>query len=168
MTTPATEMGIEPLVERVAQAIWHTQWEEPWPREGGIEHAQALEIARAAIAAFEAARTPELDDTEMCDACNGSGFGVADTYCGKCGGAGGYPATRTPEAAQWQPIETAPQGCMCLFADMTATEARDWAFVDWIVGAQFCGDRRRTATHWMPLPAPPALAQVRHPSGEQS
>lgn len=33
----------------------------------------------------------ETTDTEMCDACNGSGFGVADTYCGKCGGAGGYP-----------------------------------------------------------------------------
>jgi hypothetical protein len=44
---------------------------------------------------------------------------------------------------------------MCLFADMTATEARDWCFVDWIVGAQFCGDRRRNATHWMPLPEPP-------------
>jgi hypothetical protein len=34
------------------------------------------------------------EETEMCDACDGSGFGVADTYCGKCGGAGGYPMTR--------------------------------------------------------------------------
>jgi hypothetical protein len=34
----------------------------------------------------------DSDGTEMCDACDGSGFGVADTCCGKCGGAGGYPA----------------------------------------------------------------------------
>jgi hypothetical protein len=35
------------------------------------------------------------DDMEMCDACDGSGVGVADTICGKCDGAGGYPMTRT-------------------------------------------------------------------------
>lgn len=65
-------------------------------------------------------------------------------------------AMRSAQPTGWQPIETAPQGCMCLFADMTAQEARNWAFVDWVVGAQLCGDRRRTATHWMPLPEPPA------------
>ena len=58
--------------------------------------------------------------------------------------------------SEWRDIESAPQGCMCLFADMTAKEARDWAFVDWIAGAQFVADRRRNATHWMPLPSPPA------------
>lgn len=30
---------------------------------------------------------------EICDACDGSGFGVADTRCGKCGGCGGIRST---------------------------------------------------------------------------
>ena len=34
---------------------------------------------------------PQIDDTAICPACNGSGFGVADTYCGFCGGCGGVP-----------------------------------------------------------------------------
>jgi hypothetical protein len=58
-------------------------------------------------------------------------------------------------AGEWKPIETAPQGYLALFCDMNATEARDWAFVDWIAGAQFVADRHRNATHWMPLPEPP-------------
>lgn len=36
------------------------------------------------------AETP-IDDTAICPACNGSGFGVADTQCGFCGGCGGVP-----------------------------------------------------------------------------
>ena len=39
-----------------------------------------------------AAREPApVDDTEICPACDGSGFGVADTYCGFCDGCGGVP-----------------------------------------------------------------------------
>jgi hypothetical protein len=34
---------------------------------------------------------PPLDDTAICPACDGSGFGVADTMCGYCGGCGGVP-----------------------------------------------------------------------------
>lgn len=33
----------------------------------------------------------EIDDIAICPACNGSGFGVADTQCGFCGGCGGVP-----------------------------------------------------------------------------
>lgn len=32
-----------------------------------------------------------IDDTAICPACDGSGFGVADTECGFCGGCGGVP-----------------------------------------------------------------------------
>lgn len=42
----------DPVVERVARAIWHAQWEDAWPRAGGIEHTHALEVAQAAIAAL--------------------------------------------------------------------------------------------------------------------
>jgi DnaJ-class molecular chaperone len=32
-----------------------------------------------------------VDDIAICPACDGSGFGVADTFCGYCGGSGGVP-----------------------------------------------------------------------------
>lgn len=56
----------------------------------------------------------------------------------------------------WQPIETAPTGAMLLLADMTAQEARHWAYVDYLTGGKCCVNRYRTPTHWMPLPSPPA------------
>ncbi len=56
---------------------------------------------------------------------------------------------------QWRPIEIAPQGTMLLMADMRATEARNWAFVDWLVDGKCCGNRYRTPTHWQPLPPSP-------------
>jgi len=31
------------------------------------------------------------DDTCICPACDGSGYGVASTECGFCGGSGGVP-----------------------------------------------------------------------------
>jgi DnaJ-class molecular chaperone len=34
---------------------------------------------------------PDKDDPAICPACNGSGYGVADQYCGFCGGSGGVP-----------------------------------------------------------------------------
>jgi glucose/arabinose dehydrogenase len=62
---------------------------------------------------------------------------------------------------EWQPIETAPQGTMFLLADMTAKEARHWAFVGW--KHQWNKDDHvetpsalnRRATHWQHLPEPP-------------
>jgi|GEM_PF-4514787 len=59
------------------------------------------------------------------------------------------------DAQQWQPIETAPQGQIALFFDAKAAQVRNCMFVDWVVEGKFCGDRQRTATHWMPLPPPP-------------
>jgi hypothetical protein len=50
----STLSGFDPSrIEAVARTIWHAQWEEKWPREGGIEHAHALEVARAAIGALQ-------------------------------------------------------------------------------------------------------------------
>lgn len=56
---------------------------------------------------------------------------------------------------EWQPIETARNGELSLFCDMGASELRNSFFVDWVVDGKFCGNKYRTATHWMPLPAPP-------------
>jgi hypothetical protein len=46
--------------EKIARAIWHAQWEEAWPREGGIEHAHALEVADSVLALFE----PAMEENE--------------------------------------------------------------------------------------------------------
>ena len=62
----------------------------------------------------------------------------------------------------WQPIESAPDGVMLLFADMNAGEAKNWAHVGWRHSylksgfVQSPDNKNRTATHWMPLPTPPA------------
>jgi hypothetical protein len=56
----------------------------------------------------------------------------------------------------WQPIVTAPSGVVSLFCDMDADEIRHLFFVDWVVDGSFCGDSRRKATHWMPLPELPS------------
>ena len=59
----------------------------------------------------------------------------------------------------WQPIETAPTGTMILLCSMTATEARDWCFVDWLVDGRLCSGKYAVKpTHWLPLPAPPEVA----------
>lgn len=63
--------------------------------------------------------------------------------------------TRAP---QWQPIESAPNGQLALFCDMSATELRSSFFVDWVVEGKFCGNRHHTATHWQPLPAAPEVS----------
>lgn len=63
----------------------------------------------------------------------------------------------------WQPIETAQDGEMLLFADMKAQEARYWAFCGWIHAGlikdwvQMPNNTVRTATHWMPLPPIPKV-----------
>lgn len=62
---------------------------------------------------------------------------------------------------EWQPIETAPDGVMLLFADMQAAEARNWAFCGWRHNGlrgnavQMPDRTAANATHWMPLPQPP-------------
>jgi hypothetical protein len=68
-TTPATEMGIEPLVERVARAMAADQskrlygidrgQDEAWEANTDYGRTELLADARAAIAAYEATRTPE-------------------------------------------------------------------------------------------------------------
>lgn len=63
--------------------------------------------------------------------------------------------------SSWQPVDAAPSGVMCLFADMGATEARHWAFVGWRHSqcVQGCvalpSGAQRPATHFMSLPEPP-------------
>ncbi len=61
--------------------------------------------------------------------------------------------------SEWQDISTAPQGAMMLVCSMKATVARKWCFVDWLVGGVLCEHPHWTATHWMPLPAPPVIAE---------
>ena len=64
----------------------------------------------------------------------------------------------------WQPIETAPDGVMLLFANMNAAEARHWAFCGWRHSGMRCDsvqmpdNTTRSATHWRRLPAPPQSA----------
>lgn len=64
-------------------------------------------------------------------------------------------AALSQPAAEWQPIETAPDGTMILCANMKATEARNWAFVAWLAGGRLLGPPMDMPTHWMPLPAAP-------------
>jgi hypothetical protein len=75
MTTPATEMGIEPLVERVARAMADDLSkrhygidrgpEDAWEAQTDYGRDEWRHAARAAIAAFEATRTPEAAQVEM-------------------------------------------------------------------------------------------------------
>lgn len=55
----ATQKRVSPmLTERpehvlaVARAIWASEWEGPFPRDGTIEYDMSLQMARAAIAAM--------------------------------------------------------------------------------------------------------------------
>ena len=56
---------------------------------------------------------------------------------------------------KWQPMKSAPSGTMILICSMAAHQAEDWCFVDWLVGGKLVKHPKHTATHWMPLPAPP-------------
>jgi hypothetical protein len=60
----------------------------------------------------------------------------------------------------WQPIGTAPTGTMILVCSMKASGARDWCFVDWMVGGELVLHRAIQPTHWMPLPDPPAAVEI--------
>ena len=61
----------------------------------------------------------------------------------------------------WQPIATAPDGAMLLFADMQADEVRHWVFCGWRHSGlrgnsvQMPNNTARSATHWTAVPAPP-------------
>jgi Protein of unknown function (DUF551). len=122
--------------------------------EGEHEDGACMMPANPTFTPMEAVRpSPTEDDTEMCDACDGSGFGVADTYCGKCGGAGGYP--RTPTEGGWQPIETAPKdGTRVLVSAKGGVTAAEYKFNEWwcIAGTAF---PLADVTHWQPLPKAP-------------
>lgn len=80
--------------------------------------------------------------------------------------AGPQPAGARPT---WQPIETAPNGVLGLCCDMHAVELRHWACVGWRHSASAKGcvttsERANCpATHWMPLPAPPARPEGGQP-----
>ena len=74
---------------------------------------------------------------------------------------------------EWQPIETAPKdGTVVLvgrFVDDGQAYCNGLIAVDWYRGPDMqwgmFSKRYWPATHWMPLPKPPAMAQVRE--GEQ-
>ena len=55
------QAGREADIEAMARAIWHAQWDEPWPREGGVEHVHAMQIAQAAYA-IVSKRIEELEE----------------------------------------------------------------------------------------------------------
>ena len=66
-----------------------------------------------------------------------------------------HPAPKQAEPA-WQPIESAPNGTMVLFANMSPRiQASEWCFVAWMADGKLCGHRMDKPTHWMPLPTPP-------------
>lgn len=62
---------------------------------------------------------------------------------------------------EWQPISSAPEGVMTLWCSMKTQDVSRWCFVDWRAGGRFMMHPKWEATHWMPLPDPPAA------SGEQ-
>jgi len=65
------------------------------------------------------------------------------------------PAPKQAEPA-WQPIESAPNGTMVLFANMSPRiQASEWCFVAWMADGKLCGHRMDKPTHWMQLPKPP-------------
>lgn len=142
-TTPVTEMGIEPLVEHVSRAMRPKLFAD-YPNSRSLMHEQTRQMARAAIAAL---------------------------------------STRTPEAAQgWRDIETAPKdGTPIIIGWHQHGEVRGISRAKWVT-AEFWADLEGgepsdfvagwfepnyedelCANVWMPLPEPPALAQVRHP-----
>ncbi len=63
-----------------------------------------------------------------------------------------------PVPMNWQTIETAPHGTMCLFCSMETADVTKWCFVDWIAGGGFMLHKTWTATHWAPLPKAPEAA----------
>lgn len=98
------------------------------------------------------------------------------------------PATQRERTSEWQPIETAPmdgtdvlgwrEDCGIMLVRYTSPEeflseqeideleiseddacSQAWFCADIIAGCRLDGDER--PTHWMPLPAPPAMAKRR-------
>lgn len=47
-------------LEHVARAIWFAEWEEPFPAEGTIGHALAMQMAIAATEALAQAMEPDF------------------------------------------------------------------------------------------------------------
>jgi hypothetical protein len=58
------------------------------------------------------------------------------------------------ESTGWQPIETAPSGNVLLY--YPAENGKN-ALREWITIGLGRSDRFRKASHWMPLPKPPAV-----------
>jgi hypothetical protein len=64
--------------------------------------------------------------------------------------------------SRWIAMDTAPppNGAMVLFCSMTATQVRDWCFVDWQASGRLMLHPKHNPTHWMPLPNPPVDGPV--------
>ena len=120
MTSNSTEERVAlkpcpvPWCQGAADADWYAVGEQDcpyWVRCGkcGCKTPKQYSTVREACEAWNT--RPDNDVTEMCDACDGSGFGVADTYCGKCGGAGGYPRTDNDVSGLVEALEVCVQIC---------------------------------------------------------
>ena len=83
-----------------------------------------------------------------------------------------YDALRTAasaylEALSWRPIETAPLDAIILLGWWEEWPAKQWCYAASIAGHEndkppgmSNGWRHGYATHWMPLPEPPAIGEV--------
>jgi len=66
-------------------------------------------------------------------------------------------ALRAERGAEgWEPIESAPEGVIILWCSMRTGDVSKWCFVDWCAGGRFMLHPKWEATHWRPLPPPPA------------
>ena len=63
--------------------------------------------------------------------------------------------TELRKRCEWQPIETAPKDAEILLFDGFAMSLGSWDLMDWC-GQNPCWFPLSGATHWKPLPKPPA------------
>lgn len=52
-------------LEHVASAIWFAEWDEPFPPEGTIQYALAMQMAVAATEALAQAMEPDFAGSEL-------------------------------------------------------------------------------------------------------
>ncbi len=144
------------MLERVARAIWASEWDEELPPAGYVQHALAVQMARAAIEAMRAETLVYRQDGQVVHEQRGG----------------------------WRDIATAPkdgseilvwrEDCGVLLARFTSlgefltdaeleafdedtTYYEDWFYADFISGGRMEGEE--APTHWQPLPAPPTPSQ---------
>jgi hypothetical protein len=173
-TTPETEMGIEPLVERVARAMAADQskrlygidrgQDEAWEANTDYGRTELLADARAAIAAHEATRTPEAAQVES-DKPYRTMDEAGEPHC-----AGVVGWNWICELAG----QVRAQGAMPVIQDTHVQGdgkiTRLYRETDLLaVATTFRDDMNFTVlVRWLSPEMRAALAQFRHPSGEQS